>query len=350
MQKELIAWYHSNKRDLPFRGTKDPYKVWLAEIIFQQTRIEQGLAYYMRFIEKYPRVDDLAIASEDEVLLMWQGLGYYSRARNLLSTAQHIVNHYKSNFPWEYSSLLKLKGVGEYTAAAIASVCFNVAEPAIDGNVYRVLARLFCVADATDTSKGKKVFRELAKKLIDKDNPGDFNQAMMEIGALVCKPKSPNCNKCPLSKNCRAFEENSQFMFPVKKNRINSTKRYMYVFILKDTNHTYIIKRGKFDIWAGLYQFPINELPKDMADSVTISEAKLEIPGFKGEFTIQKISQAVKHVLSHQTLYVRFVHVSVNKLSEIPGDMLKIKISALSEYPMPRLITKYLESSGGFTA
>ncbi len=212
-------WYNTNKRKLPWRQSSNPYNVWLSEIILQQTKVNQGLSYYNKFIDKYPKLEDLAMATEDDVLKLWQGLGYYSRARNMHYTAKDIVFNHNSVFPKNYTEIIQLKGVGDYTASAIASICFNEPVAVVDGNVYRVLARIFNIQTPIDTSEGRKLFRDLANAILDKQNPGNHNQALMEFGALVCKPKNPNCNNCSLLSKCISYSKNNYSVLPVKSKK-----------------------------------------------------------------------------------------------------------------------------------
>ena len=241
----LIQWYLHNKRDLPWRKTIDPYRIWLSEIILQQTRVDQGMAYYFKFIYNFPSVFDLAKASEEDVLKLWQGLGYYSRARNLHFSAKYIVNELKGTFPANYYNLIKLKGVGDYTASAIASICYNESTAVVDGNVYRVLARYFGINTPINTSKGIKKFKQLAQELIDSKNPGTYNQAAMELGATVCKPQKPLCNECVFNNSCVALSKNLISNLPVKVNKLKIKQRYFnYLVITTGNNKTRIEKRG----------------------------------------------------------------------------------------------------------
>ncbi|HEY6915066.1 MAG TPA: A/G-specific adenine glycosylase, partial [Paludibacter sp.] len=245
---QIHHWYSNFKRDLPWRNTDDPYYIWLSEIILQQTRVNQGWAYYTSFIQTFPSVKDLAKASEDQVLKLWQGLGYYSRARNLHFTAKYIVDQYQGKFPNTYQGLLSLKGIGEYTAAAIASISFHEAVPAVDGNVYRVLSRYFGISEPMDTTQGKKVFMQLAKNLIKGTNPGMHNQAMMEFGALQCTPLKPNCPECPLNNRCFAYLNQKQGELPVKSKKTKQRNRYFNYFVLIHDDSTWIRKRIHKDI------------------------------------------------------------------------------------------------------
>ncbi|MEY4860751.1 MAG: hypothetical protein RL059_450 [Bacteroidota bacterium] len=247
-QQDLISWYLINKRDLPWRKTKNPYKIWMSEIILQQTRVQQGLPYYQKFISTYPTIQSLALANEDEVLNLWQGLGYYSRARNMLKTANVINEEYKGSFPTSYNDLLKLKGIGEYTAAAIASFSFNEPVAVVDGNVYRVLSRLFDIETPIDSVEGKKAFRFLADEVLDKVNPATFNQAIMEFGALHCTPKKPDCNNCVLNRTCLSRENGTISQRPVKKKKTAAKERffvYKIFLVLKSKWNTFKHAKGK---------------------------------------------------------------------------------------------------------
>ncbi len=336
---KLLSWYNANKRDLPWRGTQNPYKIWLSEIILQQTRVEQGWNYYLAFIENYPTVSDLAKASEQEVLNLWQGLGYYSRARNLHFTAKYITNELEGIFPKNYAELLKLKGVGKYTAAAIASFAYGEAVPAIDGNVYRVLSRFFGEYETINTPKAEKIFRELAFTILPLKNAGDFNQAMMELGATLCKPQNPDCFSCPVGEQCWANAEGKQTELPVKKSAIKVRNRYFNYFILTDDDHILLKKREGKDVWKHLYEFVLFEKENpSLEESATflLEELGVKNPSFK-----QLNTTPIIHKLSHQHLHIFF--------SEIKG---KIKSNSayqfvakddLSEYPMPIVLAKFVE-------
>ena len=263
--KDLICWYYENKRDLPWRKTKDPYKIWLSEIILQQTKIAQGLPYYLKFVVQYPTVSKLAKASEREVLKLWEGLGYYSRARNLHKTAKIVINDLKGVFPSNHKELVKLPGIGDYTASAISSFSINEINPVIDGNVYRFLSRLIGIKTPINTSKSHKEFRDIAKILISKKNPSDFNQAIMEFGSLICRPTSPLCEKCMYQNNCFAHLNKELHALPVKIKKKKVRDRFFNFLIVKsDSNQTIIIKRKEKDIWQNLYQFPLFETKKKL--------------------------------------------------------------------------------------
>ena len=263
--KILAKWYDKNKRDLPWRRTKDPYRIWVSEIILQQTRIEQGWDYYLRFLEKFPILRALASAEEEEVLKLWQGLGYYSRARNMHAAAKEIMNLHQGIFPKTYEEIRKLKGIGDYTAAAISSIAFGIPSPVVDGNVLRLFSRFFGIRDPVDTQKGKTTVLEKAKELISPEHPGDFNQAIMEFGALQCKP-TPDCKTCPLKPGCVAFQQNRIAEFPVKSKKQRQRTRYFhYLFIITGKGKkrsVFLKKRTGNDIWKNLFDFPLIETEK----------------------------------------------------------------------------------------
>jgi A/G-specific adenine glycosylase len=334
--QELIThWYHQNKRDLPWRNTNNPYFIWLSEIILQQTRVDQGLPYFEKFVNHYPSVYELANAEEQNILNDWQGLGYYSRARNLHKTAKEVVEIYNGNFPITYSELLKLTGIGPYTAAAIASFAFDEAKAVVDGNVYRVLSRVFDIEEAIDSTQGKKTFELLANELIDKKDPATYNQAIMEFGALQCIPVNPNCDVCPLQFQCLAFKNKTIAQRPIKAKKTKVTARHFVYLIELSTHKTIRIeKREGKGIWQNLYQFPLIEF--DSPDEKTNFLAKLD-----SKF----ISQEYKHILSHQQLFAHFAVVEPSQ--EIPENQLEIALSDLSNFPIPRLIDKFWEEHCG---
>ena len=303
----LIYWYLQTKRDLPWRKTRDPYLVWLSEIILQQTRVSQGMSYYLTFSSVFPTVEDLANAEESKVLKMWQGLGYYSRARNLHFTAKYVSNELSGVFPTSYKELIKLKGIGDYTASAISSICFDEPAAVVDGNVYRVLSRFFKIETPINSTKGIKEFKDLAQSLLDTTKPGVYNQAIMDFGALQCKPKSPNCYECPMSSNCIAFENKLVKQLPVKEKKLKIKKKYFnfFVFITKENKTIFEERKGK-GIWQGLYQFPLIE---------TINEVHVEdldnLPDFQAlvpeNAVIQLFNEnSIIHKLSHQHLFTKF--------------------------------------------
>ncbi|QLE01429.1 A/G-specific adenine glycosylase [Galbibacter sp. BG1] len=339
---QIIHWYEKNKRDLPWRTTKNPYNIWLSEIMLQQTRVEQGLPYYLKFISTYPTVFDLAQAKQEEVLKLWQGLGYYSRARNLHETAKKVAVDFNGEFPDNYSDLKKLKGIGDYTASAIASICFNEAAPVVDGNVYRVLSRYYGISLAINSTEGVKYFKELAEELIDHKDPGTYNQALMEFGAKQCKPQSPDCNNCPLQHGCYAFSENKIADLPVKLKKTKVRKRFFNYIILTDDEKTILQQRTKKDIWQHLYEFPLIETSEEINH-----EKLLEHQDFKNLtegslFELNLYNQESKlHKLSHQHIYTRFWIVTLQDKLKTGIDNKKVK-----DYPVPVLVANFVEDFG----
>ncbi len=332
----ILSWYADNKRDLPWRREKDPYYIWLSEIILQQTRVEQGLSYYLKFIQCYPNVKTLANADLEQVLKLWQGLGYYSRARNLHTAAKQVVNEYEGEFPTNYVNLLNLKGVGEYTAAAISSFAFNEARAVVDGNVFRVLSRLYKVSTPINTNKGKIEFTLLANEILDKNDPGTHNQAMMELGALICKPQNPLCDICPVQEICLAFEDKTQLNYPVKEKKLKVKTRHLnYLLFKDDENNILINKRVDQGIWEGLYDFPCVE-----TESVVD-----EIRSFEGvNLREVQLDYEKKHILTHQKLMVKFWVVRGTQIDKING-FLKVHMSEITKFPLPQLIARYVNES-----
>ena len=333
----LIYWYLQNKRDLPWRKTKNPYLIWLSEIILQQTRIDQGLDYYLRFSEHFPTIYDLANEQEETVLKLWQGLGYYSRARNLHFSAKHIVNELNGKFPKTYAELLKLKGVGDYTASAIASICYNEPTAVVDGNVYRVLARYFGIDIPINSSKGIKDFKKLAQSLIDVNEPGNYNQAIMEFGAKQCKPQNPNCSKCPINNCCLALQQQCISILPIKENKIKIKHRY-FNYIVINNDETLLQQRKTKGIWQNLYEFPLIESKDNLTVKELITSEQFELI-FKGAKTNVKLhnQKPLIHKLSHQHLYTRFWIVESSKSFDN-----SISWDDFKKYPVPILIHNFV--------
>lgn len=316
----LLDWYSKNKRELPWRDTTNPYRIWLSEVILQQTRVDQGMGYYLKFTEKYETIKDLSEASEDEVLSLWKGLGYYSRGRNLRKAAIQVMDEFDGVFPKDFKSLKKLKGVGDYSAAAIASFAFKEKIAVLDGNVYRVLSRLFNINTAIDSSAGKKQFWELANSLISDKHPDTFNQAIMEFGALQCKPKKPNCEICVFNDQCEALHEGEIANLPFKAKKIKKKNRFLNFFYIEQNDSIQLEKRGEKDIWANMYQFPLKE----------------DIGGFEERH--EEILWETKHLLTHQNLFCRFYRSnSIIKNADF------IKLKDLENYAIPRVIENFLE-------
>lgn len=335
----IKGWYHRNKRELPWRRTTAPYKIWLSEIMLQQTRVDQGLPYYLKFEKAYPTVFDLANAPEEEVLKLWQGLGYYSRARNLHHTAKYIAFERNGQFPSSYKELLKLKGVGDYTASAIASISFNEAAPVVDGNVYRVLSRFFGVDIPINSTKGIKYFKQLAGELIDRDDPAVFNQSIMEFGAIQCKPKSPNCSVCPLNSGCVALRDNLVDQLPVKTKKAKLKHRYFNYLIIHNERETLLFRRTKKDIWQHLYEFPLIESDQALErdDIIRHPEFQKHI-GENNYFELSRYNQkSIVHKLSHQHIHTTFWSVYLE--NDIRGGIDK---SEVKTYPVPVLIANFV--------
>lgn len=335
--KTLTHWYLQNRRELPWRDTHDPYFIWLSEIMLQQTRVAQGLPYYLSFTDAFPTVFSLASASEEQVLKLWQGLGYYSRARNLHQTAKFIAFERGGIFPDNYRDLLKLKGVGEYTAAAIASFSYGEAVPVVDGNVFRVLSRFFAVETDISQSTSKKEFSALAFELMPKDQPALFNQAIMEFGALQCVPKNPDCAVCVMNSACLAFQTDRVAQFPVNNKKQKVTKRYLNYLVFEDENaRTLIQKRTDKGIWQNLYEFPLLETVQeeslDVVSKLVVSENDI--------LSIHEFAQnSVIHKLSHQQLHIKFWKVNVR------GNLKNaVDYSAAMEFPFPIVLFNFLEN------
>lgn len=338
--QKILHWYSENKRSLPWRSTRDPYKIWLSEIILQQTRVVQGEPYYLKFVENFPNVQDLANASEEKVLKLWQGLGYYSRARNLHATAKIVVKEYDGHFPNSYNELLKLKGVGDYTASAIASICFDEPQPVVDGNVYRVLARHFGVAIPINSTKGVKYFKRLAMEVMDRKNIRDYNQGIMEFGAIQCAPKKPYCLLCPLNESCVALEKNLVQILPIKENKTKVRKRNFNYLVWLDPNNKTILnqRRGK-GIWQNLWEFPLLESENELNEKEVREELK-EMATDDDSFRLLLYNESlIVHKLSHQHLYTRFWIIESN--IELENS---ISLEDLESYPVPVLISDFIKA------
>lgn len=336
---KLIYWYLQNNRELPWRKSKNPYFIWLSEIMLQQTRVAQGLAYYLKFTEAFPTVFNLANADESTVLKMWQGLGYYSRARNLHYSAKVIANTLNGEFPTTYKEIIKLKGIGDYTASAIASICFNEPTAVVDGNVYRVLSRYFGIATPINSTAGIKEFKALAQTLIDKSQPGTYNQALMDFGALHCKPQNPLCNTCPFADSCVALEKKLTKNLPVKEKKIKIRNRYFNFLVIKTENEKTILseRKGK-GIWQGLYQFPLIESDK-IINQKEIMATEEFCNLFAEETTLSLFNKKeIVHKLSHQHLCTQFWIVETKNHKKATISWSKIK-----EFPVPILIANFLE-------
>lgn len=366
---QLAQWYDANHRQMPWRKTKDAYTIWLSEIILQQTQVIQGTPYFEKFINEIPTLKNLAESSEDKVLKLWQGLGYYSRARNLLQTAKHIHFELNGVFPENYNDLLKLKGVGEYTAAAIASIAYDEPVAVVDGNVIRVISRLFKINEPANTSKGIKIIKELANQVLDKNHPATHNQAMMELGSLVCRPQNPNCTNCPLEAFCLSRKDNTMLSYPLKSKKTVSKKLFFnFVVPLLANDKTLITKRTANAIWKNMYTFPLYEMEGESNENDFFQVIKNDF----GDFELFDIL-VLKHILSHRVIAATFYLValknethhnvsesvstdrqdSINptdfknkyKVTSEKNNTFEVEIKSLTEfYSLPRLITKYIES------
>tara|TARA_B100001063_G_C16769430_1_gene560665 strand:- start:2667 stop:3707 length:1041 start_codon:yes stop_codon:yes gene_type:complete len=339
IENQLLKWYLINKRDLPWRVNKDPYSIWISEIILQQTRVSQGTQYYNEFMKRFPNIEELSISKESEVLRVWQGLGYYNRAINLHKTSKEIFNNLKGVFPSRYEDLIKLKGIGDYTASAISSICFDEYNPVVDGNVLRFLSRYYGIKDPIDSKKTQTKVKKIGKKLIDKtDCPGDFNQAMMEFGALICTP-FPDCNLCVLSSKCIALKKNKVEELPVKLKKKKIKERFLnYIVLIDNKNNTIVEKRIEKDIWFKLNQFPLIETNFKVDDILSMSSFKKFINSQNTPIKIEKYSRHnVKHILSHQILQITFHKFKIQK--EIPSG---VNLSELINYNFPVPINNFI--------
>lgn len=341
MQKEIIKWYRLNKRDLPWRNTTDAYTIWLSEIILQQTRVEQGLPYFNKFLENFPSIQDFAAASEIQVLKLWQGLGYYSRGRNMLFTAKQVIDLHQGVFPVHYNQLIKLKGIGEYTAAAISSFSNNEAKAVLDGNVFRVLARYFGIEEPINSTIGKKIFTELAQGLIIDQKPSLYNQAIMEFGALQCKPKLPLCSTCPLQLDCYALKNNKINLLPVKLKKVKVKERWFNYFVGIKDGRILTNQRNAGDIWQQMFDFPLVETAAKVQedDSDFMRSVK---SNFGEQVKISKIVEK-KHLLTHQIIYVQFFAlenymINFNQRTEIKSVLLE----DFEGLPHPKVISDFI--------
>lgn len=336
----IIEWYRDNKRELPWRESSDPYLIWISEIILQQTRVVQGYDYFLRFIERFPDVKSLADADEDEVMKYWQGLGYYSRARNLHSAARSM----NGVFPTTYEGVLALKGVGEYTAAAICSFAYGMPYAVLDGNVYRVLSRYLGIDTPIDSGQGKKLFAALANELLDKARPAVYNQAIMDFGALQCTPQNPNCMFCPLADSCAALLKGTVMQLPVKQHKTKTTNRYFNYMYVRAGDSTFIHKRTGDDIWKNLFEFPLIE-----TDTPVSEEELLALPQFRALFAegetpvVRCVCRDVKHVLSHRVIYACFYEITLPGTTRSFAGYQKIKGSELDRYAVSRLVHSFIE-------
>ncbi len=327
----LLTWYDEHARTLPWRGEEDPYKIWVSEIILQQTRVQQGWDYYLRFIETFPDVRALAEAPEEQVLRVWQGLGYYSRARNMHAAARQIVREQGGQFPRTYEEIRKLKGVGDYTAAAIASIAYALPHPAVDGNVLRIISRLFGIVEDISKNDTRKRITEICQKNIDPEKPGIFNQACMDFGSLVCTPKNPKCGTCPFRRDCYAAAHNLTETLPVKSSKTVKRDRYFHFTCSIYNNCIVIEKRTGNDIWRNLYQFPLTETDSELSPTGRAADTKL------------------REILSHQIIHAAFYIRKLRKRPEIADGQRLVNIQELADYPMPKIMVEFLKQQNIFS-
>lgn len=342
----LLKWNkEKNSRKMPWKGEKDPYKIWLSEIILQQTRVDQGLEYYEKFIRSFPNIKKLAKASDTKVFKLWEGLGYYTRCRNLLATARLIVSERKGKFPDTYDELLNLKGVGPYTAAAIASFAFNLPYAVIDGNVFRVLSRVFGIESPIDSTVGKKYFNLLAEELLDQKKPGIYNQAIMDFGAVVCKPVAPNCMDCVFKKNCVAFSENKVALLPIKEKKISVKKRWFYYIVMEYKNEVVIEQRKGKDIWQDLYEFPLIEFKKELTSKKIIDLLEQKQWLESNAYKLLSISPLYKQKLTHQLINGKFVSIKLNRKPKKRSQWQLVPKEKINQYAFPNFINQYLQKT-----
>lgn len=330
---------------MPWRNTKDPYLIWLSEVILQQTQVRQGLPYYQKFSTTYPTVSDLASASEDQVMKHWQGLGYYSRARNMLATARLVDQQWGRNFPSDYETLIQLKGIGEYTASAVSSIAANEARAVVDGNVYRLLSRFFGIETPIDTAAGKREFASLANQLLDKKDPGNHNQAMMEFGSMQCRPTRPACHECKLATGCVALQNGTIAQLPVKTSRTQVRKRYFNYLIIRRNGQILINRRGSGDIWQSLYDFPLIETTGPIEEAALLSSKEFKEILNGENFSVKLVSKTIKHVLSHQVIFARFWELNLPNDTPVKNNYIQVEEKSVEAYAFPKLISNYLENN-----
>lgn len=328
---------------MPWKGEKDPYKIWLSEVILQQTRVEQGWDYYNKFVKAFPTIKDLASAPDLKVFKLWEGLGYYTRCKNLITTARHITDKYNGVFPTSYEEILKLKGVGPYTAAAIASFAYNLPYAVVDGNVFRIISRVFGMKVPIDSTEGKKQFTSMADELLDRKYPGIYNQAIMDFGATICKPVNPHCDLCPFNKKCIAIKEAKIDQLPVKSKTISKKERWFYYFVFQWNDKIYVRKRSGKDIWQNLHDFLLIEKEKPALIRNLLAE-----DSFKEMIGAQKIitgkpSAFFRQQLTHQMIRARFIPIQLQHSLSLPGELRPVSLKALQKLAFPKIIIEYLE-------
>jgi len=339
--KHLIDWYKYKGRELPWRETRDPYTIWVSEIILQQTRISQGTAYFHRFTEQYPDVSKLASADEHDVLKLWQGLGYYSRARNMLAAAKQVMEQFGGKFPGTYKELLQLKGVGEYTAGAIASIAYNLPHAAVDGNVLRVLSRVYAIDTPINSTKGKKLFSQLATEMVPKEAPGTFNQAIMDFGATLCTPGKPDCPGCPLSDMCEAYINNSVGNYPVKEKKTKVLDRYMHYLFIRHEDRLWLEKRNDQDIWKNMYQLPLIESYEVLLPEQILHSKEWQAIFDNAQVEVRSVSNEIIHLLSHRKIHAFFYEIQLIK-GEVHHPAKPVYLKDIFNFAVPKLIENYL--------
>ncbi|MFW6218659.1 MAG: A/G-specific adenine glycosylase [Bacteroidota bacterium] len=345
LNERLIKWYQGNKRTLPWRSTREPYKIWVSEIILQQTRVIQGMDYYERFIERFPDIGKLSESKIDDIMKIWQGLGYYSRARNMHVAAQQVMDRFGGVFPDNYNAIKSLKGIGTYTAAAISSICFNERRAVVDGNVLRVISRIEAIEEPVDTARGKKMVSEYAQLFLHETDPGTHNQAIMELGALVCLPRDPACEKCPVKSNCKAYKKSLVKNIPVKSKKIKIRERYFYYLVIYNKQQIYLTQRNERDIWHSLYQFPLIELPAASSKNELMKKQKWKDMFNTSVLKLINWSGTFRHVLTHQVIHAEFITLQVEDGFKPPTNFMAVDPEEIGKYPVPRLIEIYIDNN-----
>lgn len=342
--RNLLRWNREqNKRTMPWKAEKDPYKIWLSEIILQQTRVEQGTQYYEAFVKHFPTVHQLAAAKKEKVFKLWEGLGYYQRCKNLLNTASIIVQEHNGKFPETYEGLLRLKGIGPYTASAIASFAYNAPYAVLDGNVFRVLSRVFGMHTPIDSTPGKKIYAALAQELLDKKNAAAYNQAIMDFGATVCKPRNPECNTCVMRRFCEAYARDLVHLLPEKEKKTTVKKRWLNYFVLEQEDRFLLFKRGSGDIWENLYEFFLVETEAPVAISAGTVKKMLQPLGKNTGATLVSVSPLYEQRLTHRQIEARFIQVRIKTSVNVPGSI-AVPRAQLNRYAFPRVMREYLAS------
>jgi A/G-specific adenine glycosylase len=345
---KLLEWDRTlNNRPMPWKGETDPYRIWLSEIILQQTRVEQGWQYYERFVREFPTVLDLANASPERVYKLWEGLGYYTRCRNLHATAKIIAGEHNGRFPSTYNDIIHLKGVGPYTAAAIASFAFNLPYAVVDGNVQRIISRYFGINTPIGSASGKKMYQELAQSLLDTDEPGKYNQAIMDFGATICKPQKPLCAQCVQRDDCQAFQHGWVDSLPVKEKALNRKTRWFNYFVMEQEGGVYIRQRNGKDIWTNLFEFVLHESEDALLDKQQEVEQQLQQLVGHRHFDVRAISKPYRQQLTHQTIHGQFIRLHISKPPAFASNLLFISKEELGDYAFPKMINAYMEDVSG---